>query len=139
MIHKVNHGNGVISPQYLTMFTPLVGHHIGSPTHHVIFPLNIQTLTPNSDQVFPMNPPKFDKIEDMAMMTHLHEPGVLYNLKERYAAWMIYVSTLQPLFIPFPSLSKVKIHRLNFLIFSDLLRPLLCHRQPLPVAASVQP
>ncbi|KAJ8793748.1 hypothetical protein J1605_003559 [Eschrichtius robustus] len=37
-----------------------------------------------------MNPPKFDKIEDMAMMTHLHEPGVLYNLKERYAAWMIY-------------------------------------------------
>ena len=32
-----------------------------------------------------MNPPKFDKIEDMVMMTHL-------NLKERYAAWMIYVS-----------------------------------------------
>ena len=54
--------------------------------------LNIQTLTLNSDQVFPMNPPKFDKIEDMAMMTHLHEPAVLYNLKERYAAWMIYVS-----------------------------------------------
>ena len=44
------------------------------------------------DQVFPMNPPKYDKIEDMAMMTHLHEPAVLYNLKERYAAWMIYVS-----------------------------------------------
>uniref|UniRef100_A0A3Q1I5W7 Myosin motor domain-containing protein n=1 Tax=Anabas testudineus TaxID=64144 RepID=A0A3Q1I5W7_ANATE len=42
------------------------------------------------DEVFPMNPPKFDKIEDMAMMTHLSEPSVLYNLKERYAAWMIY-------------------------------------------------
>nr|BAE79361.1 myosin heavy chain embryonic type 1 [Cyprinus carpio] len=42
------------------------------------------------DEVFPMNPPKFDKIEDMAMMTHLNEPSVLYNLKERYAAWMIY-------------------------------------------------
>ncbi|XP_059755478.1 myosin-13-like [Balaenoptera ricei] len=52
--------------------------------------LDNRTLTLNSDQVFPMNPPKFDKIEDMAMMTHLHEPGVLYNLKERYAAWMIY-------------------------------------------------
>ncbi len=39
-----------------------------------------------------MNPPKFDKIEDMVMMTHLHEPAVLFNLKERYAAWMIYVS-----------------------------------------------
>nr|XP_058904171.1 myosin-8 [Kogia breviceps] len=48
------------------------------------------TLTVREDQVFPVNPPKFDKIEDMAMMTHLHEPGVLYNLKERYAAWMIY-------------------------------------------------
>uniref|UniRef100_A0A8C3IV49 Myosin heavy chain n=1 Tax=Chrysemys picta bellii TaxID=8478 RepID=A0A8C3IV49_CHRPI len=49
-----------------------------------------ETLTVKEDQVFPMNPPKYDKIEDMAMMTHLHEPAVLYNLKERYAAWMIY-------------------------------------------------
>uniref|UniRef100_A0A8B9Z2A7 Myosin heavy chain 4 n=1 Tax=Bos mutus grunniens TaxID=30521 RepID=A0A8B9Z2A7_BOSMU len=47
-------------------------------------------ITVKEDQVFPMNPPKYDKIEDMAMMTHLHEPAVLYNLKERYAAWMIY-------------------------------------------------
>nr|XP_009679962.1 PREDICTED: myosin heavy chain, skeletal muscle, adult-like [Struthio camelus australis] len=49
-----------------------------------------ETLTVKEDQVFSMNPPKYDKIEDMAMMTHLHEPAVLYNLKERYAAWMIY-------------------------------------------------
>uniref|UniRef100_A0A4W6DH69 Myosin, heavy chain b n=1 Tax=Lates calcarifer TaxID=8187 RepID=A0A4W6DH69_LATCA len=49
-----------------------------------------KTLTVKEDEVFPMNPPKFDKIEDMAMMTHLSEPAVLYNLKERYAAWMIY-------------------------------------------------
>ncbi|EPQ15530.1 Myosin-1 [Myotis brandtii] len=48
------------------------------------------TVTVKDDQVYPMNPPKYDKIEDMAMMTHLHEPAVLYNLKERYAAWMIY-------------------------------------------------
>ena len=41
----------------------------------------------------PQNPPKYDKIEDMAMLTFLHEPAVLFNLKERYAAWMIYVST----------------------------------------------
>uniref|UniRef100_A0A8C8J0B5 Myosin motor domain-containing protein n=1 Tax=Oncorhynchus tshawytscha TaxID=74940 RepID=A0A8C8J0B5_ONCTS len=40
--------------------------------------------------VFEMNPPKFDMIEDMAMMTYLNEATVLYNLKERYAAWMIY-------------------------------------------------
>ncbi|XP_009473361.1 PREDICTED: myosin heavy chain, skeletal muscle, adult-like, partial [Nipponia nippon] len=49
-----------------------------------------ETLTVKEDQVFSMNPPKYDKVEDMAMMTHLHEPAVLYNLKERYAAWMIY-------------------------------------------------
>ncbi|XP_066560791.1 myosin-4-like [Amia ocellicauda] len=49
-----------------------------------------KTVTVKDDQVFPMNPPKYDKIEDMAMMTHLNEPAVLFNLKERYAAWMIY-------------------------------------------------
>ncbi|XP_044130562.1 myosin-4-like, partial [Bufo gargarizans] len=49
-----------------------------------------ESVTVKDDQIFPMNPPKYDKIEDMAMMTHLNEPAVLYNLKERYAAWMIY-------------------------------------------------
>ncbi|XP_042262727.1 myosin heavy chain, fast skeletal muscle-like isoform X2 [Thunnus maccoyii] len=49
-----------------------------------------KSITVKDDEIFPMNPPKFDKIEDMAMMTHLSEPAVLYNLKERYAAWMIY-------------------------------------------------
>ncbi|XP_042561500.1 myosin heavy chain, fast skeletal muscle-like [Clupea harengus] len=49
-----------------------------------------ETVTVKEDEVFPMNPPKYDKIEDMAMMTHLNEASVLYNLKERYAAWMIY-------------------------------------------------
>ncbi|XP_039596448.1 myosin heavy chain, skeletal muscle, adult-like [Polypterus senegalus] len=49
-----------------------------------------KTVTVKPIDVHPMNPPKFDKIEDMAMLTHLHEPAVLFNLKERYAAWMIY-------------------------------------------------
>ena len=44
--------------------------------------------------IYEMNPPKYDKIEDMAMMTYLNEASVLYNLKERYAAWMIYVRYL---------------------------------------------
>ncbi|XP_075439385.1 myosin-13-like, partial [Ascaphus truei] len=48
------------------------------------------TVTVREDQVNPQNPPKFDKIEDMAMLTHLNEASVLFNLKERYAAWMIY-------------------------------------------------
>ncbi|KAK6293237.1 hypothetical protein J4Q44_G00367380 [Coregonus suidteri] len=49
-----------------------------------------KTVTVKEDDVHPQNPPKFDKIEDMAMFTFLHEPAVLFNLKERYAAWMIY-------------------------------------------------
>uniref|UniRef100_H3DR28 Myosin, heavy chain b n=1 Tax=Tetraodon nigroviridis TaxID=99883 RepID=H3DR28_TETNG len=49
-----------------------------------------KSVTVKEDDIHPMNPPKFDKIEDMAMMTHLNEPSVLYNLKERFASWMIY-------------------------------------------------
>ncbi|XP_068435560.1 myosin heavy chain, fast skeletal muscle-like [Clinocottus analis] len=49
-----------------------------------------KTLTVKEDDIHAMNPPKYDKIEDMAMMTHLNEPAVLYNLKERFASWMIY-------------------------------------------------
>ncbi|XP_004694582.1 PREDICTED: myosin-7 [Condylura cristata] len=51
---------------------------------------NGKTVTVKEDQVLQQNPPKFDKIEDMAMLTFLHEPAVLFNLKERYASWMIY-------------------------------------------------
>nr|XP_043906272.1 myosin heavy chain, fast skeletal muscle-like isoform X1 [Solea senegalensis] len=49
-----------------------------------------ETVTVREEDCHPMNPPKYDKIEDMAMMTHLNEPSVLFNLKDRYAAWMIY-------------------------------------------------
>ncbi|XP_054458160.1 myosin-7-like [Anoplopoma fimbria] len=49
-----------------------------------------KTVVVNGSQIMQQNPPKFDKIEDMAMLTFLHEPAVLFNLKERYAAWMIY-------------------------------------------------
>lgn len=44
------------------------------------------------EDVYQMNPPKYDNMENMAMMTYLNEPSVLYNLKYHYAAWMIYVS-----------------------------------------------
>uniref|UniRef100_A0A672HNQ1 Myosin, heavy chain b n=1 Tax=Salarias fasciatus TaxID=181472 RepID=A0A672HNQ1_SALFA len=49
-----------------------------------------KSITVKEEDIHPRNPPKFDKMEDMAMMTHLNEPSVLYNLKERYASWMIY-------------------------------------------------
>jgi len=42
------------------------------------------------DDIQQMNPPKFEKIEDMANMTYLNEASVLYNLKSRYGSGMIY-------------------------------------------------
>ncbi|NWX19280.1 MYSS protein, partial [Aegotheles bennettii] len=34
--------------------------------------VTVKSESGEEDQVFSMNPPKYDKIEDMAMMTHLH-------------------------------------------------------------------
>lgn len=50
-------------------------------------------LTVKEDDIQQMNPPKFDMIEDMAMLTHLNEASVLFNLSRRYSFWMIYVRT----------------------------------------------
>jgi myosin heavy subunit len=37
-----------------------------------------------------MNPPKFEKTEDMANLTYLNEASVLHNLRQRYYVMMIY-------------------------------------------------
>uniref|UniRef100_A0A8C4ICP1 Myosin-7B n=1 Tax=Dicentrarchus labrax TaxID=13489 RepID=A0A8C4ICP1_DICLA len=47
-------------------------------------------LVVKEDDLQPMNPPKFDMMEDMAMLTHLNEASVLFNLRRRYSMWMIY-------------------------------------------------
>lgn len=44
------------------------------------------------DDVQKMNPPRFDKVEDMAELTCLNEASVLHNLKDRYYSSLIYVS-----------------------------------------------
>lgn len=41
-----------------------------------------------------MNPPKFDKVEDMADLTYLSEASVIHNLRQRYYSDLIYVSGL---------------------------------------------
>lgn len=46
------------------------------------------------DQVQQVNPPKFEKCEDMSNLTYLNEASVLHNLKARYYANLIYVSPL---------------------------------------------
>jgi len=47
------------------------------------------------DHIEQMNPPKFEKIEDMANLTYLNEASVLYNLRARYGSGLIYVSYVQ--------------------------------------------
>ncbi|KAJ2255559.1 class II myosin, partial [Coemansia sp. RSA 451] len=37
-----------------------------------------------------VNPPKFEKVEDMADLGYLNEASVMHNLKQRYASNMIY-------------------------------------------------
>ena len=46
----------------------------------------------NKDDIQKMNPPKFNKVEDMAELTCLNEASVLHNIKERYYSGLIYVS-----------------------------------------------
>merc|ERR1719494_1442180 len=42
------------------------------------------------DDLQKMNPPKYDKQEDMADLTCLNEASVLHNIKERYYSGLIY-------------------------------------------------
>jgi len=42
------------------------------------------------DQVGQVNPPKYEKAEDMSNLTYLNDASVLYNLKERYYHKLIY-------------------------------------------------
>ncbi|XP_076340339.1 myosin heavy chain, muscle-like isoform X1 [Tachypleus tridentatus] len=42
------------------------------------------------DQLQQVNPPKFEKAEDMSNLTYLNDASVLHNLKQRYYAKLIY-------------------------------------------------
>lgn len=44
------------------------------------------------EQVGQVNPPKYEKAEDMSNLTYLNDASVLYNLKQRYYHKLIYVS-----------------------------------------------
>jgi myosin heavy subunit len=43
------------------------------------------------DDMEKMNPPKFDRVEDMADLAYLNEASVVHNLKLRYYSELIYV------------------------------------------------
>ena len=55
------------------------------------FPFIWQSVTLKKDLVQQMNPPKYDKCEDMADLTYLNDATVLHNLRSRYVQWFIYV------------------------------------------------
>lgn len=63
------------------------------------------------DDIQKMNPPKYDKVEDMAELTCLNEASVLHNIKDRYYSGLIYVS-LHPrqLIITYLPRSQIKLH-----------------------------
>ena len=46
----------------------------------------------NKEEIQKMNPPKFEKVEDMAELSFLNEASVLHNLTSRYYSGLIYVS-----------------------------------------------
>lgn len=54
------------------------------------------------DDIQKMNPPKFNKVEDMADLTCLNEASVLHNIKDRYYSGLIYVSTILSAFCAIP-------------------------------------
>lgn len=45
------------------------------------------------DLVGQVNPPKYEKAEDMSNLTYLNDASVLHNLRQRYLNKLIYVST----------------------------------------------
>ncbi|KAK3852426.1 hypothetical protein Pcinc_040988 [Petrolisthes cinctipes] len=49
-----------------------------------------ETKNWKKEQVHQVNPPKYEKCEDMSNLTYLNDPSVLYNLKARYVNRLIY-------------------------------------------------
>lgn len=72
------------------------------------FCLLFQAATFEADKCYQMNPPKFEKIEDMASLTYLNDATVLENLRQRYYSSLIYVSMK----FPFGKVGKSLILRL---------------------------
>lgn len=52
----------------------------------------IQEKNFKKELVSQVNPPKYEKAEDMSNLTYLNDASVLHNLKQRYYAKLIYVS-----------------------------------------------
>jgi len=56
----------------------------------IMVPPSFETKDYKKDVVAQVNPPKFEKCEDMSNLTYLNDASVLYNLKSRYLIKLIY-------------------------------------------------
>jgi len=77
---------------------------------------NNKSVTVKRDTLLQMNPPKYEKCEDMADLTYLNDATVYHNLRERYVNWYIY--TYSGLFCvtinPFKRLPLYTMKMVNF-------------------------
>jgi hypothetical protein len=71
-----------------------------------------------------MNPPKFDRVDDIADLTYLNEASVVHNLRLRYGSGAIYVRSWR-------SFHPVRLSLTPYLS-TDLLGSLLGRSQPVP-------
>lgn len=74
-----------------------------------------------------MNPPKFDRVDDIADLTFLNEASVVHNLRLRFGSGAIYVS---PDLNGSPSQVKSASE-------TDVLWTVLGCNQPIPIVAPV--
>ncbi|KAG0710436.1 Myosin heavy chain, muscle [Chionoecetes opilio] len=68
----------------------LEGSIQGTKGEKITVMANGETKEYKKDQVNQVNPPKYEKCEDMSNLTYLNDPSVLYNLKARYVTQLIY-------------------------------------------------
>lgn len=57
-----------------------------------MFSYIFQNRTVKKELLQQVNPPKYEKAEDMSNLTYLNDASVLHNLRQRYYAQLIYVS-----------------------------------------------
>lgn len=91
------------------------------------------------DDIQQMNPPKYEKIDDMANMTYLNEASVLHNLRSRYKSMLIYVSiTVKPGYKEHTYIEFIFIIEVSFLYLKTFLSDItnqnqsiliLCHKR----------
>ncbi|KAI9093478.1 P-loop containing nucleoside triphosphate hydrolase protein [Phlyctochytrium arcticum] len=83
---------GKLTSKTVTGDAVKLSFHIDASGKDITFESTIPKLTANKFADLPplQNPPALDGIDDLAMLSYLHEPAVLHNIRLRYAQENIY-------------------------------------------------